>query len=140
MKRFSFWRSALADYINDVAGKPFAWGEFDCALFAAGAVQAMTGEDFAAPYRGNYRTLAGGLKRLKADGFDNHADFAASVLEEIHPSHAQVGDVAAVKVDDAGLYALGVVQGSRILFVRQEGGLGSIDLLAAERAFKVPHE
>ncbi|QPC87422.1 hypothetical protein GA830_12215 [Mesorhizobium sp. NBSH29] len=135
--RYSFWRSALADYVDDVKAQPFAWGTFDCALFAAGAVNVMTGADIGADHRGKYKTLAGGLKRLKAAGFANHADYAASLFEEIHPSHAQVGDIAAIKATDAGLYALGVVQGPRILFVRQEGGLGSVDLLTAERAFKV---
>lgn len=137
MKRLSFWRAALGAYINEVKGHPFEWGVFDCALFAAGAVTAMTGVDFATDYRGSYSTLKGGLRLLKARGFETHADLAAAHLTEIHPSHAQVGDIAAVSVDDAGLFALGVVQGARVIFLKPEGGLGTMDLLGAERAFRV---
>jgi hypothetical protein len=138
MKRLPSWRSALHAYLHDVWRKPLVWGEHDCALFSAGGVQAMTGEDFGAPYRGRYKTLAGGLRLLKKRGFDSHADLAASLLEEIHPSMAQVGDLVAVKVDDAGLYALGIVQGSRIYVLRPDAGaIGTVDLLDAERAFRV---
>lgn len=138
MTRLSFWRPALAEYVNGCMSKPFAWGEHDCALFAAGAVLAMTGEDMAAPYRGHYKTLRGGLGLLKRKGFANHAELAASVFEEIHPSHAAVGDIAAIKIEDSGLYALGLVNGPRIFVCRPDSlGLGTVDLLSAERAFRV---
>lgn len=138
MNRLPSWRSALHAYLHEVWRKPLVWGEYDCALFSAGGVEVMTGEDFSAPYRGRYKTLAGGLRLLKKHGFDSHADLAASLFEEIHPSMAQVGDLAAVKVADAGLYALGIVQGSRIYVLRPEtAGIGTVDLLDAERAFRV---
>lgn len=132
------WRVALENYLLSVWREPFQWGRHDCALFAAGAVEAMTGDDPAADYRGRYTTLLGGLRLLKKSGHANHADFAASLFEEIHPSMAQVGDLAAIKVDDDGLYALGIVQGSRIYVLRPgEAGIGTVDLLDAERAFRV---
>ncbi|PYE89572.1 DUF6950 family protein [Phyllobacterium leguminum] len=137
MIRLSGWRPALHDYVLSVWRNSLIWGEYDCALFAADAIKAMTGEDIAAPYRGRYKTLIGGLRLLKKDGFANHAEFAASRFEEIHPSHAQIGDIAAVKVDDAAIYALGVVQGARIYVLHPETGIGTIDLLDAERAFRV---
>ncbi|EKF43973.1 hypothetical protein NA8A_04155 [Nitratireductor indicus C115] len=137
MNRYSFWQSALLDYVEENKARPFAWGAFDCALFAAGAVAAMTGEDIASGYRGRYTSLAGGLRLLKRDGFASHADLAAAHLPEIHPSQAQVGDIAAVPAHDAGLFALGIVQGERIILLREEGGLGSADFFEAARAFRV---
>ncbi|EKF17060.1 DUF6950 family protein [Nitratireductor pacificus] len=137
MTRFSFWRPALAAYFDSVKDREFAWGTHDCALFSAGGVEAMTGIDFAAGYRGRYSSLAGGLRLLRAEGFATHADLAAKHFAEIHPSQAQVGDIAAIRADDAGLYALGLVQGARILFLSVEGGIGSSDLLSAERAFRI---
>lgn len=135
--RSTVWRSALAEYVRKVSTKPFQWGEHDCALFAAGAVQAMTGEDFASGYRGKYKTLAGGLRLLKRKGFANHADYAASLFEEIHPSAAQVGDIAAIDIE--GGVALGVVQGERIYVLRpDEDGIGTVSRLSASRAFSVP--
>lgn len=139
------WRVALENYLLSVWREPFQWGRHDCALFAAGAVKAMTGEDPAADYRGRYTTLRGGLRLLKKNGFANHAELAEATFEEIrdpegHPwvAAAQVGDIAAIKVDDDGLYALGIVQGSRIYVLRPgEAGIGTVDLLDAERAFRV---
>lgn len=137
-ERFSFWRSALAVYIDECMQKPFQWGEHDCALFAAGAIKIMTGEDFAQPYLGKYKTLKGGLGLLKRKGFDNHAELAASKLEEIPVAMAAVGDLAAVRVSTSGFYALGVVNGPRIYLCRPDSlGLGTADLLTAERAFRV---
>lgn len=137
-RRKDTWRTDLHQYMLSVWRAPFEWGKHDCALFAAGAVEAMTGEDPADEYRGHYSTLLGGLRLLNKNGFANHADFAASLFKEIHPSFAQVGDLAAIKVDDDGLFALGVVQGSRIYVLRpDEAGIGTVDLLDAERAFRV---
>lgn len=96
----------------------------------------MTGEDFGADYRGRYRTLAGGYRLLKKRGFANHADLAASIFEEVHPSHALVGDLAAV--DGDGGVALGVVQGEVVLVLTPEGRIGPVPLLSARRAFRVP--
>lgn len=137
MKRYSFWRDALFHYVQGVARKPFAWGDHDCALFAAGAVAAMTGQDFGAPYRGKYKTMRGGLRLLKRKGLADHAALAASLFEEVHPSRAQVGDIAAVEED--GHVALGIVQGPRIYVLRPgAAGIGTVGLLDAKRAFRVP--
>jgi hypothetical protein len=138
IKRKPTWRSDLHGYLLSVWHKPFVWGEHDCGLFAAGAIEAMTGQNFAAEYRGRYTTLTGGLRLLKDKGFDTHADLAASLFAKAHPSRAGVGDLAAVRIDDAAIYALGVVQGARIYVLRPgENGIGTVDLLAAETAFLV---
>lgn len=135
--RFSFWRTALFDYVQGVAAKPFVWGEHDCGLFAAGAVLAMTGEDFAAEYRGRYRTMGSAMRLLKKRGFADHAALVASLFEEQHPSAAQIGDIAALNVE--GHIALGIVQGERIYVLRPGvAGIGTVSRLEAVRAFRVP--
>lgn len=137
MKRYSFWRTALADYINRVAYRPFQWGDHDCGLFAAGAVEAMTGEDFAAGLRGRYKTKKGALRLMKKAGHADHVAMAAATLEEIHPSHAMIGDVAVVPGE--GGEALGIVQGDRIYAIGPgETRIGTVPLLSASRAFRVP--
>ncbi|OCP04994.1 MULTISPECIES: hypothetical protein [unclassified Ensifer] len=138
MKRFDDWYPRLAAYVSSVRRLPFEYGRHDCALFAAGAVAAMTGIDPAAKLRGKYSTLAGGLKKLRRLGFDNHADFAASILPEVieGPAFAQIGDIAAF--DLGGAWSLGLVQGSRIFVTQPDSaGLGSVDLLTASRLFRV---
>jgi len=137
IKRYPDWRTRLSAYLYEVAHKPFQWGEHDCALFAAGAVHAMTGEDFAADYRGKYKTLIGGLRKLRKSGFADHAEMAASLFEECHPSSAHVGDLAAIETEQG--IALGVVQGQRIYVLRpDQAGIGTVALLDAKRAFHVP--
>lgn len=136
MKRYSFWRTALTDYVQSVAGEPFEPGKHDCALFVAGAIKAMTGEDLAAAYRGKYSTITRGKRKLRKDGFDDHVAMAASLFEEVAVSHAMVGDVASIEVD--GGAALGIVQGDRVYFVSPQGGIGTASLLEAQRAFRVP--
>lgn len=138
MKRYSFWREALFAYIHEVARRPFEWGNHDCGLFAAGAVQAMTGVDMASEYRGRYTTLLGGIRLLKKAGFADHAELAASLFEEIPVARAGVGDIAAIEED--GQIALGIVQGPRIYVLRPDNaGIGTVGLLDAKRAFRVPH-
>lgn len=136
MKRYSFWRTALTDYVQAASARPFKWAEHDCATFAAGAVHAMTGEDFAASYRGRYQTLRGGLRLLKKAGFDNHAELAASLFEEVHPSRAMVGDIATV--EEGGAIALGIIQGELIYVLRADEGIATVPLLRATRTFRVP--
>lgn len=68
MARLADWEKRLADYIAEAQLQPFKWGEWDCALFAAGAALAMTGEDRASAFRNRYTTAMGSTKALKRYG------------------------------------------------------------------------
>lgn len=127
------WQARLTAYVVEVQRRPFEPGRLDCALFAAGAVEAMTCVDHAGGYRG-YRTLTGGHKRLRASGYENHVALAASLFDEVPPSFAQAGDLAVVPSEDGP--ALGVVQGEHV-YVMGPDGLGLVSLMSAARAFRV---
>lgn len=127
------WQARLTNYLMSVQGQPFRPGRLDCALFAAGAVEAMTGVDHAKGRRG-YRTLATGEQKLRAEGYASHIDLVAAIFEEVPVAFAQAGDLAAVPTDEGP--ALGVVQGEYV-YVMQPGGLGLVPLLTAARAFRV---
>lgn len=133
MNRYPDWEVRLVDYLGQIARSPFAYGRNDCALFTAGAIRAMTGEDLARGYRG-YRSLKAGHKLLRERGFDDHVALAASLLTEVPPSFAARGDVAVVDGDDGP--ALGVVQGEAV-YVLRPSGLGLILITKALRAFRV---
>lgn len=135
MTRLPSWRTRLGAYLADASRTPFVEGRHDCALFAAGAVQAMTGVDPAAPFRHRYRTTKGGLRVLRRAGYRDHLALAEAHFEEVPTAFARVGDLAAVPGADGP--ALGVVQGERIFVLRPEG-LGSVSLLQATRAWRVP--
>lgn len=110
MQRRDDWASRLIAVIDAADNKPFAWGTQDCALFAADCVQAMTGEDFAAPFRGRYDTALGSVRALKMLGMASLEAYVISVLgEPISATMAMRGDV--VMVDTPEGQALGVVAG-----------------------------
>jgi len=44
-RRRETWARDLEAYMAEVRDVPFAWGSHDCCTFAAGAVEAMTGEN-----------------------------------------------------------------------------------------------
>jgi hypothetical protein len=128
------WHARLVTYMADCRARPFAPGHHDCALFAAGAVQAMTGVDPAAEWRGRYTTHRGGLRVLRRAGFRDHIEVAAALFAEIPLAQALPGDLAAI---DTGCGpALGVMQGAAI-YVLKPDGLGLLPRNAATRAFRV---
>lgn len=136
MRRRSNWRQSLVEYLGAMASQEFEPGRLDCALFAAGAVEAMTGEDAASDHRGTYETLEEGILALRRQGLRDHIDMASRLLSEIPVALAQVGDLAVVSAPEGD--ALGVVQGAKIYFVSPKRGLDLVDLMQAKRAFRVP--
>lgn len=97
--------------------QPFAWGVRDCALFAADAVQAVTGEDPAADLRGTYRTCAQAVRMLRrAGGLRGMAE--RRLGPAVAPQHARTGDVVLLDGLSTGgepLGALGIVWGDRVV-------------------------
>lgn len=102
------WPTALTEFIESRRTTPFAWGESDCCLFAADAVQAMTGIDFAAQRRGKYSDARGALEIIEeVGGIENLVPF-----EPVEPGYAQRGDVVMLERD--GRNVLGVNCGNQI--------------------------
>ena len=138
MKRLSNWQNALSLYLAKVARTPFQPGTMDCALFAAGAVEAQTGIALQLPWAGRYTTLEEGLQHLADEGFEDHIALVASLLVEIPVAEAEAGDIAAVPLG-RNLPSLGVVQGTGV-YVPVEDHIGFVTLPLSEvtRAFRVP--
>ncbi|GAB5431083.1 MAG: hypothetical protein EpisKO_04530 [Epibacterium sp.] len=136
LRRRPDWHSRLAAYLARVARLPFRPGSHDCVLFAAGAVEAMTGTDLAAEYRGSYRTLKDGQEVLKARGYADHIALVEDLFESVAPALAQVGDLAVVPGGQGERGALGIFQGSGV-YVLDPSGLAVVDRLTAYGAFSV---
>lgn len=132
--RLPDWRQRLRAYISECRRKPFRPGQHDCALFAAGAVEALTGMDPAASWRGKYRSLKAGQAALQEAGFTDHIEAVASLFPEVPPSLAHVGDLAVVDGDTAP--ALGVFQGAAV-FVLRPDGMAVVDRMEVRKAFRV---
>lgn len=127
------WAPRLTRYLAACARRPYQPGQHDCALFAAGALAAMGGPDLAAPYRGRYRTLSGGRRVLRADGFADHVALAAAHLP-LRAGPARPGDLVVVPTDDGP--ALGVVQGA-LVYAVTPAGLGLVPLPEGATVFGV---
>jgi len=133
--RYPDWRGRLVGYLNSVAARRFRPGRHDCALFVAGGIEAMTGVDLAAEWRGGYSSLEGGRALLVSDGFSGPDAVLAARLSEVAPIFLAAGD-AAVVADGDGQPALGLVQGPAV-YVLRPAGLGLVSLTDALRGFRV---
>jgi hypothetical protein len=134
-RRLPDWRPRLTAYLAETAGLGFRYGSNDCALFAAGAVRAMTGHDPAAAWRGTYTTLEGGLKRLRKAGVQDHVDQVGRLFPPVAPAFAHVGDIAMIDAPEGR--SLGVFVGDVIACLSPHG-LGHIPRAAAALAWSVP--
>ena len=127
--------------------RAFQWGVHDCCLFACDMIRDAGGVDYAAPFRGRYRTAAGAARalrrflgppspRLRPAGLLEAAAEKITRdkgLEEVPPLMAQRGDF--VLVDETEGPALGVCLGSHIVAA---GPAGTVlwPLAAARRAWR----
>jgi hypothetical protein len=126
MTRLPDWRIRLAAYLSAARLREFAYGEHDCAQFAAGAVVAITGVDPAARLGISYATLRGGLRALSMRGYRDHVAFARAELTEIGVADARHGDIAVIAADSER--TLGVVGGPVVLAPGLPRGLVAVPL------------
>jgi len=133
--RIPTWRTALHETVEAHRRVPFAWGQHDCALFAADCIKAMTGLDLATGFRGSYHSASGAQRALKRAGYSDLVSLAANFFEETTAMMAGAGDIAAFETPDG--WALGVVVGERVTVLGPDG-LGSLDRLDAAKAFRIP--
>lgn len=93
LKRVEGWDINLVTVTNAMSSRPHIWGDNDCAIFAANAIEAMTGADLMAKIRGRYSTAIGAARVIKNDGFESLADYVSSLLPEISLHDAKRGDL-----------------------------------------------
>ncbi|MBB5709448.1 DUF6950 family protein [Sphingomonas xinjiangensis] len=138
LSRAPDWEERLSVYLDRVRDEPFKWGSHDCALFAAGAVKAMTGTDPAADFRDTYTNRTGAAAALQEHGAGTLLKTVTSWLgEPKHPAFAQRGDVV---IKDRN--TLGVCVGLHSWFVGEEhGAQGLVALPTANctKAFTLPY-
>lgn len=130
------WRPRLDAYLDNIDGKPFKWGELDCALFAADAVLAMTDVDFAVDFRGRYADQDGAEAAIRSAGAESYEAYVSTLLPP--PSDSSpigVGDIAIVNMPGFGS-CLAIVGGAHLTAMTLRGK-GSLPLSRATRFFKV---
>lgn len=135
LQRLPDWPQRLAVLIATAARRPFAWGVWDCCLWGADGVRAVTGFDPAAPWRESYGTREAALRLLRELG--GLQGLPAMVGPEIQPGRAIDGDVGLVHDGRRGMLA---VHGGQHWLVVGAQGLGSVPLGRAVRAWGVGHD
>ena len=133
--RLPDWQARLHCWLKATRQRPIEPGQHDCCLFGAGAIQAQTGTDLAAPWRGRYTSFAGGRRLLRRAGYADHLALIAAHLPEAHVSRALDGDIAVVPGEDGP--AVGVVQGCVVYVLALSGGIGLVPMAPVQRLFKV---
>ncbi|WP_370274989.1 DUF6950 family protein [Pararhodobacter marinus] len=129
------WQNRLVAFLAAAGRERFVPGQHDCALFASGALAAMTGVDLAAPYRGRYTTERGGIRILRKDRYRDHVALAAAHLRARDAGErARPGDLAVIATEDGP--ALGVVQGASV-YVLTPARLALVPLAQAVTVFEV---
>lgn len=94
MKRLPDWQLRLEAFTRERASVAFAWGWNDCCIFAADAVELMTGEILRPDLRG--QSVRQAIATLRAEG--GVRGIANSALgESISPRRARVGDVVVIQ-------------------------------------------
>jgi hypothetical protein len=116
-QRLQDWQVRFESCLAERWARPFAWGRQDCCLFAADCVEAITGQDWAATFRGRYIAKMGAYRLLIAAG-GMQVVAAAALGDEIPVLMAQVGDIG--MVEDIG-QALVVCAGGHWLGAGADG-------------------
>lgn len=151
LQRTTHWLTRELDtFLREHEDAPFAWGANDCSLFAANAIQAMTGVDIADDFRGLYADEASAFELINAvTGGSTVADAAAhcagkhGLVEWADadgkplPLMARRGDLCVV--DNAGRSIAGVVDLSgKYVACMGEQGITRLALRKIQRAWHVP--
>ena len=147
LTRKPYWDTrAFHQFLLARANTPFAWGGNDCCMFPADAIEAITGEDIAADFRGRYSTEAEafaliatvtGKASAAAEAVGDAAAYCAEkagMKEWRYPLQAQRGDL--VVVEDAGRLIAGVMHlnGKDVAAVG-DAGLKRLPISAVKRAW-----
>ena len=140
----------LDTFMREHSNDAFEWAVQDCCLFAANAIEAMTGVDIASDFRGRYTDEASAFALIKElTGGDTVADAAAycaakhGLVEwadkegKPTPLRAMRGDL--VVVSNAGRLIAGVVDLSgRYVAAMSDKGIVRLSITNIQRAWHVP--
>ena len=137
--RLKDWEKLMDAAIAARVTQTFKRGLTDCIMTIADIVQAGTGVDFAADYRGRYTDDLGAFRIITEGGGDLGKMIAGRMeslgWREIKPNFAHRGDVAFIyrgKLDQA----LGIFTGAGIL-TPDKVGLKTIPRTEALRAWRI---
>ena len=136
IKRRDNWPILLAQFLRERKDCPFVWGANDCTLFTAAAIEAITGLDPAADWRGQYESREGAYKVLEQfGGLEAAVTHVIGILPETNIRLASRGDI--VMIEEDGALAIGIVDESgRRIAVMTMTGIARVSLKRALCAWR----
>lgn len=144
LTRVPKWPAALDAFLLANAAREFQYGDWDCCLFVADAIQAMTGTDIAAKFRGEYESRKEALQ--VGEEFCGAASIKAIVesvtaeygMEPIPMNLARRGDMVAISRQNGRDLSLGIVSlTGRDILIAGKVGWGPIHIERGARAWRV---
>jgi hypothetical protein len=142
LQRRSDWQSRFASFLISHRHHYFSYGTWDCGLFVADAIQAMTDQDLAAPFRGKYSSSSQVRKAIrKYAGSPSVRALAEQIaiehkMPEVKILRARRGDLVLFKRPRD--YSFGLVDlNGRDVIVISSSGLSRLPVADAFRAWKV---
>jgi len=126
-RRQAGWRGRVNSVLSRHCREPFVWGRHDCGILAADWIEAITGVDVLARYRGRYDSADSARAILAEDGFADHVEMFAMALTRAHKSAARYGDIAILEAED-GSVTTGPVLGEVAAVFTEKRGVGSVPL------------
>lgn len=134
MTRVPDWPERMARYLTRYRKTPFAWGEHDCVLFAAGWIKEATGDDPLGELRGRWTDAMSAARLVRDLGGLAAAVTAVIGAPLASTTFAQRGDIALIEQEDAR--GLGIVVGTQVAVVT-ERGIGYVELSEAAAAWRI---
>lgn len=134
-QRIQGWEQALVTSTASKLRTVWAWGEHDCIIFAADCIKAMTGQDLAEEFRGQYDNEAEAWALLGSIGYEDLGALVSSRLPEIKPRDAMRGDVVLMAGEEGDFVA--ICDGLTAVGPRAPRGINHNPMTAAKRAWRV---
>lgn len=133
MVRFPDWPVRLAAFVEARRERAFSWGDSDCCLFVCDGIEAMTGVDPGARWRGLYASEKGARRLLR----DNGGVIGLATLAFGAPFVAALagrGDVVLIDTPDGDALALCV---GNVTAAQGMNGIEFQPITAAKVAWKI---
>lgn len=111
------WAERMTAKLDEIRERPFEWAAWDCCHFVAALVEAMTGTDPLADYRGSYASEAEAWAAVTARDGNLRAACKRVFGATIKPAFARRGDVVMLR----GGMAIGICAGTHAAFVGDDG-------------------
>jgi len=129
LQKHEHWDTeSFHDFLLAHATSPFIWGQNDCCLFAANAIESFTGTDIADDFRGKYtnhdsafaliETLTGGTTVADAAA---HCAAKHGLVEHQYPLMAKRGDLVVIANGDTLIAGVTHLNGRHVVTVTESG-------------------